>query len=64
MAIDEIGIRQKKAYLAFVILPDNAELDHTLGDGHDLKGLAELGLLLEESGVLKSGGELCFGMVS
>lgn len=53
-----------KSYLAFVILPDNAELDDTLGDGDDLKGLAVLGLLLEKSGVLEGGGELCFGIVS
>lgn len=50
--------------LAFVILPDNAELDDTLGDGDDLEGLAVLGLLLEKSGVLEGGGELCFGIVS
>lgn len=40
--------------VALVILPDNAELDDALGDGDDLQGLAEFGLLLEESGVLES----------
>lgn len=56
--------RKKKSYLAFIIFPDNAELNDTLGDGDDLKGLAVLGLLLEKSGVLEGGGELCFGIVS
>jgi hypothetical protein len=51
-------------YLAFVIFPDDTELNDTLGNGHDLEGLAVLGLLLEKSGVLEGGGELCFGMVS
>lgn len=44
--------------LALVVLPDNAELDDTLGDGDDLEGLAVLGVLLEESGVLEGRGEL------
>lgn len=47
--------------LTFVILPDHAELDHALGDGDDLEGLAVLGLLLEKVGVLESRGELCSG---
>lgn len=42
------------AYLTLVILPDNAELNDTLGDGDHLEGLAVLGLLLEQSGVLES----------
>lgn len=46
-------------YLALVILPDNAELNHALGDGDNLESLAVLGLLLEESGVLEGGSELC-----
>jgi hypothetical protein len=50
--------------LAFIIFPDNTELDDTLRNGDDLKSLAELRLLLEKSGVLESGGELCFGIVS
>ena len=45
--------------LAFVVLPDNAELDDTLGNGNDLKGLLVLGVLLEESRRLKGGDELC-----
>jgi hypothetical protein len=55
---------KKKSYLAFIIFPDNTELDDTLRNGDDLKSLAELRLLLEKSGVLESGGELCFGIVS
>jgi hypothetical protein len=50
--------------LAFVIFPDNTELNDTLGDRDDLKSLAVFGLLLEKSGVLEGGGELCFGIVS
>lgn len=50
------------SYLTLVILPDNAELDDALGDGDNLESLAVLGLLLEESGVLKSGSELCSGL--
>lgn len=48
-------------YLTLVILPDNAELDHALGDGDNLQGLAVLRLLLEKSGVLESRGEFCLG---
>jgi hypothetical protein len=48
------------AYLLVVIFPNNAELNDALGDRDDLKSLAVLGLLLEESGVLESGGKLCF----
>lgn len=48
-------------YLTLVILPDNAELNHALGDGDNLESLAVLGLLLEESGVLEGGSELCSG---
>lgn len=62
MAIDRYF--QHGSYLALIILPDNAELDNALGDGDDLKSLAVLGLLLEKSGVLEGGGELCFGHVS
>ena len=56
--------QKERSYLAFVIFPDNTELNNTLGDRDDLKSLAVLGLLLEKSGVLESGGELCFGIVS
>lgn len=55
---------REEAYLAFVIFPDDTELNNTLGNGDDLEGFAVLGLLLEKSGVLESGGELCFGIVS
>lgn len=44
--------------LALVVLPDNAELDDTLGDGGDLKGLLVLGVLLEERRGLQGGDEL------
>jgi hypothetical protein len=49
--------------LARVILPDDAELDDTLGDGDDLESLPVLRVLLEKSGRLKGGDEL-YGMVS
>lgn len=45
--------------LALVVFPDHAELDHSLGDGDDLKGLAVLGVLLEQAGGLEGGDELC-----
>jgi hypothetical protein len=45
--------------LALVILPDDAELNHALGDGDNSKGLAVLGVSLEEGRVLKSRGEFC-----
>jgi hypothetical protein len=48
-------------YLTLVILPDNAELNHALGDGDNLESLAVLGLLLEESGVLEGGRKLYSG---
>jgi hypothetical protein len=44
--------------LVVVILPDDTELDHTLGDGDDGESLAVFRVLLEESRVLKGGGEL------
>jgi hypothetical protein len=44
--------------LALVVLPDNAELDDTLGDGDDLECLLVLGVLLEDGGALEGGGEL------
>ena len=44
--------------VSLVILPDDAELDHTLGDGDDSESLAVLGVLLEESGVLEGRGKL------
>lgn len=47
------------ADLALVVLPYNAELEHALGDGDDLKGSSEFGVLLEERAVLKSAGKLC-----
>jgi hypothetical protein len=49
------------SYLTLVILPDNAELNHALGDGDNLESLAVLGLLLEESGVLEGGRKLYSG---
>src|SRR5262245_17401003 len=44
--------------LALVILPNNTELDDTLGDRGNLKSLLVLGVLLEKAGGLKSGDEL------
>ena len=46
------------ADLALVVLPDDAELDNTLGDGDDLEGGLVLGVLLEEGAVLEGAGEL------
>lgn len=45
--------------LAAVILPDDTELDHPLGDGDDLECGAVLGLLLEQGRVLEGVDELC-----
>lgn len=45
--------------VAIVVLPDDAELDDTLGDGDDLEGGAVLGVLLEEGAVLEGVVELC-----
>lgn len=44
--------------VALVVLPDDAELEDTLGDGADLEGIAVLRVLLEEGGVLESRGQL------
>ena len=44
--------------LALVVLPNHAELDHTLWDGDDLESLLVLGVLLEEGRVLQGGDEL------
>jgi hypothetical protein len=49
--------------LALVILPDDAELNHALGDGDNSEGLAVLGVSLEEGRVLKSGGEFLVGLL-
>lgn len=45
--------------LALVVLPNNAELDDTLGNGGNFESLPVLGVLLEEGGGLESGDELC-----
>ncbi len=44
--------------LAFIILPDDTELQHALGDGDDLEGNAVLGVLLEEGAVLEGANQL------
>lgn len=49
--------------VALVVFPDNAELDNTLGDGDDLEGGAELGVLREELGVFEGAHELCYRAV-
>lgn len=46
-------------HLALVVLPDDAELNDSFGDGGDLEGGLVLGVLLEEGGVLEGGDELC-----
>lgn len=50
--------------LTLVVLPDDTELDDTLGDGDDLEGLAVLRVLLEEGRVLEGRGELYTGRLS
>lgn len=42
-----------------VVLPDDAELDDTFGDGGDLERSSVLGVLVEEVRVLEGAGELC-----
>ena len=44
--------------LVLVVLPDDTELDDALGDGGDLESTLVLGVLLEESRVLKGRGKL------
>lgn len=44
--------------VAGIVLPDDAELDHTLRDGDDLEGSPVLGLLLEQGAVLEGRGKL------
>jgi len=44
--------------LAFVIFPDNTEVDDALGDGGDFQCCLVLGVLLEEGRVLEGGAEL------
>lgn len=48
--------------LALVVLPGDAELDDSLGDGGDLEGLAVFRVLLEEGAVLDRGGEFLVGL--
>jgi hypothetical protein len=45
--------------LPLIVLPNNAELDDTLGNGGNFESLPVLGVLLEERGGLESGDELC-----
>jgi hypothetical protein len=47
------------AKLAGIVLPDDTELNDTLGNGADLEGGAVLWMLLEEGAVLECAGELC-----
>ena len=44
--------------LPLVILPDDAELDDSFGDGGDLKGGLVFRVFLEEGGVFEGGHEL------
>lgn len=39
--------------LLLVVLPDDTELDDTLGNGNDFEGSLVFGVLLEESAVLE-----------
>jgi hypothetical protein len=48
-------------WLQLVVLPDDTELDDTLGDGDDLQGSLVFGVLLEEGGVLEGRGQLWVG---
>jgi hypothetical protein len=50
--------------LVLVVLPDDTELNDALGDGGDLESTLVLGVLLEESRVLKGRGKLCRLQVS
>lgn len=43
---------------ALVILPNNTELNDSLGDRGDLEGLAVLGVLLEDAGGIEGGDKL------
>jgi hypothetical protein len=40
-------------WLVVVIFPDNAELDHSFGDGDDFEGGLVFGVLFEEGRVLE-----------
>jgi len=45
--------------LVLVILPDNAKLNDTFGNGDDLEGGLIFGMLFEESAVFEGGDQLC-----
>ena len=47
------------AQLALVVLPGDAELQDSLGDGADGQSGAVLGVFLEEAAVLEGAGQLC-----
>jgi hypothetical protein len=49
--------------LALVVLPSDAELDDSLGDGSDLESLPVFRVLFEKGRVLEGGGKLC-GLIS
>lgn len=49
------------AELAFVVLPGDAELNNSLGNGGDLQSSAVFGVLFEEAAVLEGAGQLCSG---
>lgn len=50
------------AELALVVLPGDAELDNSLGNGGDLQSGAVFGVLLEEAAVFEGAGQLCSEM--
>lgn len=45
------------SHVALVVLPDNAELDDTLGNGDDIEGGAVVRVLFEERALLKGDDE-------
>lgn len=49
------------AELALVVLPGNAELNNSLGNGGNLQSGAVFGVLFEEAAVLEGAGQLCDG---
>lgn len=46
-----------------VIFPNNAELNDSFWDSHDLEGLLVLWVLLEQGRVLESGGKLLVSLL-
>lgn len=49
--------------IALVVLPDDTELDDTLGNGDNLEGGTVLGVLLEQGAGLEGRGKLVVGLL-